>query len=873
MDEKQNALQTSQRKHAKRGPAGEPKWYIIAAGIAAMLVLIISGYSTSRVQQSARDEVKSLLLDTLNATRARMMEWERLRRRSVEYWALNSEIVGVIGTFIAYGDHAPELLHREASDLLTPALQGWDGQAYSVVSMDGRVLTSSNAEEIGTRSPIFSIPGYVTKVLSEESRISKPMHHKVLPVSKDGQHPAAAPDAQLGRLAQYVGAPVRADGGNVMAILVFELDPIQDFSNILSSGRARDSLETFAVDVDGALLSESRFIDDLVKIGLITEGDYSILRMKVIDPGMDLRQQTTRAAPGKKGDLTLMASGVIQGHGGYNIDGYRSYMGHQVVGAWVWVPEMGLGLATEMLLSEAYATYLTVSWQMMGASILAAILLVGLAVVFNFARARLSESTRRLQSILDNVMDGIIVINEKGIIETYNASAAGIFGYDVSEIEGENITVLMPDSDKAIHDGYLKAYRQRKKAPFVGVSREVTGLRKDGSRFPLDIAVTEMYIRDRRLFLGIARDITDRKHAQEELRRSEEDLKSAQRIAKLGGWSWNLETDEIYWTEELFNILGRAPNSFENKIDAFLKTVHPEDRADVRAAIDASLETKTPYMLEHRIVRGDGNVRTVMGQGELTFNADGKAVRLNGIVHDITDRKAAERLKSEFVSTVSHELRTPLTSIHGSLGLLVSGAVGELSQQSSALLGVALKNSDRLVRLIDDILDIEKLEAGRMVFDIRPCVVDELIVQALEVNKAYGETYGVTLICKGAVPDAFVAVDSNRFAQVMANLISNAVKFSPKGGEVVIAVEEVAKRIRVSVTDFGPGIAKEFQNRIFKRFTQADASDTRQKGGTGLGLSITKAIVEKMNGKIDFLTEEGKGTTFYFEFDRKNLVG
>ncbi|MEG3617969.1 PAS domain S-box protein [Magnetovibrio sp. PR-2] len=866
MGDQQTSVRTKQNERARR--VGEPKWYIVAASIAALLVLVISGYTTTQVQKSARNELKSLLLDTLNATHARMLEWERLRRRSVEHWALDSEIVGVIGTFIAYGENAPDLLHREASDLLTPALQGWDGQAYSVVSLDGRVLTSSQSREIGTHSPIFTIPGFVTRVLEDKSRISKPMYRSVSDLHED------RPAAFAGRehLAQYVAAPVRADGGNVIAILVFELDPVQDFSNILASGRARSSLETFAIDVDGTLLSESRFNADLVQIGMISESDHSILNLKITDPGQDLRQTNARIAPNHQGGLTLMASGVIQGEGGYNIEGYQSYMGHRVVGAWLWVEEMGLGLATEMLYAEAYATYLAVSWQMMAASILAAVLLVGLAVLFNFGRARLSESARRLQSILDNVMDGIIVINETGVIESYNASAARIFGYDVTEIEGHNISMLMPDPDKGDHDRYLQTYLTQKTRSAVGVSREVTGVRKDGTLFPLDLAVTEMQIRDRKMFLGITRDITDRKQAEEELRRSEEDLKSAQRIAKIGGWSWNLETNDIYWTEELFNILGRSPKSFENNIDAFIKTVHPDDREDVRQTIEVSMATKSSYMLEHRIVLGDGSVRIVMGQGELTYNSEGKAVRLNGIVHDITDRKAAEHLKSEFVSTVSHELRTPLTSIHGSLGLLVSGAVGELSQQCSALLSVALKNSDRLVHLIDDILDVEKLEAGRMVFDMHPHVVDELVLQALEVNKAYADTYDVRLICKGAVPNAFIEVDSVRFAQVMANLISNAVKFSPKGGEVMIKVEEFNNRIRVSVTDNGPGIPTTFQSRIFKHFTQADASDTRQKGGTGLGLSITKAIVEKMQGEIDFLTEDGNGTTFYFDFDRKNLV-
>ncbi len=857
------------RQKNNRRALAEPKWYIFLACLAAGIVLVISGYSTLRVQESARSEVRSLLSDTLNATLARMRDWENVRRRELEVWASDPDVISLIGTLVSYGNKAPKLLHNDARNVLLPPLRSWEGETYSVVGLDGVVLTSSAEEDIGTQSPVFEIPGFVHHLLKGEPRISKPMHRPQTIGSGDyASEPHFFAHGQSGHLSQYVGAPVQAENGGPIAILVFELDPIKDFSSILASGRGRETMETFAVDYDGTMLSESRFNEGLFRAGIILDGDHSMLNVHLRDPGVDLRSPARSRSLPHDPPLTVMANSLVGGQSGINLEGYRSYMGHRVVGAWVWVEDFGFGLATEMHFKEAFATYLTVSWQMMGASILAAILLVGLAVLFNMWRRRLSDSTRRLQTILDSVMDGIIVINERGTIETYNASAAKIFGYDIDEIIGENVSVLMPEPDRSRHDGYLRRYIQSSQNNVLGVGREVVGKRKDDSVFPIDLAVTEMEVHDRRLFLGITRDITDRKSAQEQLRRSEESLRTAQRIAQLGGWVWDLNDDAITWSDEIFHILGRPLNSFSPNVDAFIEAVHPDDRAMVRLAINTTLTKKTPYGVEHRVVLLDGTVRTVYGQGELTFNDEGKAVRLNGIIHDITDRKAAERLKSEFVSTVSHELRTPLTSIYGSLGLLVSGAVGEINQQGTELLKVAHKNTDRLVRLIDDILDVEKLEAGEMGFNIQPQQVDELLSQALEANKSYADTYGIALRCDETVPGAYIDVDADRLAQVMANLISNAVKYSPQDKDVVLSAEERDNHIRISVIDYGSGIPKEFQPRIFKQFTQADASDTRQKGGTGLGLSISKAIVEKMHGEIGFLTEAGSGTTFYFEFDR-----
>lgn len=234
-----------------------------------------------------------------------------------------------------------------------------------------------------------------------------------------------------------------------------------------------------------------------------------------------------------------------------------------------------------------------------------------------------------------------------------------------------------------------------------------------------------------------------------------------------------------------------------------------------------------------------------------------------GIVRDISERLEVERLKSGFVSTVSHELRTPLTSISGSLGLLAGGVAGEMPPKAARLIDIAKLNSERLVRLINDILDLEKAESGRLEFHLETQYVKAIVQQVIDLNRAYAQGFGATIELDPRSEDVQVLVDRDRLVQVLTNLLSNAAKFSPRGGVIGMRVHTQADSVIISVSDQGPGIPAEFQNRIFQKFAQADSSDSRSKGGTGLGLSIAKTIVERLGGSIRFDSAPGSGTTFH----------
>ncbi len=241
-------------------------------------------------------------------------------------------------------------------------------------------------------------------------------------------------------------------------------------------------------------------------------------------------------------------------------------------------------------------------------------------------------------------------------------------------------------------------------------------------------------------------------------------------------------------------------------------------------------------------------------------------ILVTAAIRDITVRKEeslrVERLKDEFVSTVSHELRTPLTSIAGSLALLIGNAAGPLPETAARLINIAHKNSQRLVRLINDILDIEKMESGQVTFDLKRVEVKSLVEQAIEANSAFAEGYNVRLRLSPAAASVNVRADPDRLMQVITNLLSNAVKFSPADEEVLVAIEVNRGTVCISVRDHGYGIPDDFKSHIFEKFAQADGTDKRKKGGTGLGLSIVKSIVDRLGGEVSFDEASGGGTVF-----------
>ncbi len=490
---------------------------------------------------------------------------------------------------------------------------------------------------------------------------------------------------------------------------------------------------------------------------------------------------------------------------------------------------------------------------------------------------KLHETSQRLDSILNGLKDGIATIDDQGRILAANRAISDLFGYPAEELEGKNIRILMPEPYHSEHDDYLAAYRRTGEAKVIGIGREVHGRRRDGSVFPLELTVTEFTLGSKHYFTGLLRDITDRLEAGRKLH----ELLGMQ-TAILDGTSAAIFATDHNGIIKSANaaaerITGHsAPTLIGDK--SLTEFFDPEEVARRAAALGGELERMVRAGFEVFSARAatggtDEHEWTFIPYGAAPFAAamtvtalrDGDEVQgFVAMVTDISERRKMDRMKSEFISMVSHELRTPLTSIRGSLGLIAGGAAGELPPKAGQLVGIAAKNSERLVRLINDILDVEKIEAGKMDFELEPLELDGLVDAAVAANQGYAEQYKVRLRVDNQAPGMRLEGDKDRLLQVFANLLSNACKFSPQGEEVTIRLEREGDWAQVSVEDRGEGVPEAFRDRIFQKFAQADSSDTRQKGGTGLGLSISRAIIQQLGGRIDFTSAPGAGTRFHF---------
>ena len=304
-------------------------------------------------------------------------------------------------------------------------------------------------------------------------------------------------------------------------------------------------------------------------------------------------------------------------------------------------------------------------------------------------------------------------------------------------------------------------------------------------------------------------------------------------------------------------ILGYEPSAMIGR--HAIDYVHPDDLDPIRQQM--RLARRRGHQIrnfETRYLHKDSRVVTLAWSGVWSEPEQQHFF----IGRDMTEQKRIERLKGEFVATVSHELRTPVTSIAGSLRLIEKGVIGHVPEPVQRLLAVALANSQRLARLINDILDIEKLEAGKVKFKLGRVDAKALVEQVIEATAAFAESFGVAVRLAGdAVPGA-VRADPDRLMQVVTNLLSNAVKFSPRGAEVVISVGHEDDQVRIAVRDHGPGIPSEFTGQLFEKFAQGDGTNTRRPGGTGLGLSIVKQIVTRLGGNVGYEPAPGGGSIF-----------
>lgn len=495
------------------------------------------------------------------------------------------------------------------------------------------------------------------------------------------------------------------------------------------------------------------------------------------------------------------------------------------------------------------------------------------------------------RAILDSSLYMFISTDPKGIIQTFSKTAEKHLGYRAEEVIGKSTPMIIHDLNEIVERG--KELSQELGIPIQGFEvfiakprrgipdeREWTFIHKNGSRFPVHLAVTALRDAKEEIigYLGVIRDLREKKKLEKALRKEEKrfstlvenSIDSIMTLDPEGQiLSYNKASQGIfhYQPSEIigknFDLLFASPSKKEI-FDYFLEAMNNQEINPSGIKKEVVCKRK-----EGEYFSAEISISPVSLEQTKQFIC---------ITRDIQERKQLETMKSEFVSNVSHELRTPMTSISGSLGLILSGRVGSLNPEVKKLLEIAFRNSERLGRLINDILDLDKMEMDKMVFHMEKLDLVSILQNVVELSKAYADKMHVSLVLEQPFSYLLVRADSDRLTQVLINLISNAIKFSPSSpavddpqqAVVTIRTERVDGRVRVSVTDRGQGIPTEFQHRIFQKFAQLDSADNRKLGGTGLGLCISKNIIEKMQGAIGFTSAPGKGTTFYIELNEVN---
>ncbi len=491
------------------------------------------------------------------------------------------------------------------------------------------------------------------------------------------------------------------------------------------------------------------------------------------------------------------------------------------------------------------------------------------------AEADLLEREARLKGIMNTVLDGIITIDERGRIDSFNPAAERVFGYQAEEVVGQSINMLMPDAHARRHDGYLDKYHQTHQPRIIGIGREEQGRRKDGSVFPIELAVSQFHLHGRRFYTGVVRDITERKRAERALKDSEERYALAMAGTTEGLWDWDIRLDRLYISPRLAAVMGlegERPASAKDWLDL----VHPDDREAYREAMRTHLKGRSDFfVITYRLARS-GKPRWVRHRGLALRDAHRRAYRMAGSVGDITDQILAEsslreakeqaelasRAKSEFLANMSHELRTPLNAIIGFSDMMQSQMLGPIGQpQYLEYSGDILESGRHLLAVINDILDVSRIEAGTLTLEPDRVDMEQVIESSIRLIRQRADEHGLSLRVRADRPLPSLVGDSRRLKQVLLNLLSNAVKFTPEGGTVSLSARTEGDWLEVAVADTGIGMAPEDIPKALTPFVQVDSRLARKYEGTGLGLPLAKSFVEMHGGTLSLTSEPGVGTT------------
>ena len=485
----------------------------------------------------------------------------------------------------------------------------------------------------------------------------------------------------------------------------------------------------------------------------------------------------------------------------------------------------------------------------------------------------LAKTNNILQSMIRDSDDAIFVKDIHGRYIIVNQPAADWLNVTVEEMLGQDDTTLFgPEVARSIvaidrqvlSEGKMLSFKE--KVIFPSKRRWLIT-----SKYPwLDDTGKTLGL------IGISKDITVLKESEQKLEENEQLLRLALSSANAGSWNWEIETGKLVWSPENYDLYGLDPQIKHLNYQDWKNRLHPEEREKIDEEVQQVVIGQLPqFNSEFRIIHPQRGVRWIWGLGNLTCDDNNKPIKLSGINIDITERKQAEeklrqqtedliranQLKDEFLAIVSHELRTPLNPILGWSQLLTAGKLNP--QQTVKGLEIIERNAKLQSQLVDDLLDVSRILRGKLNLEVTPLNLESVIRSALATVQLATEAKSIKIETAFEPNIGQVLGDAGRLQQIVWNLVSNAIKFTPEGGQITVTLKRVSNHAQIQVKDTGKGIEPEFLPFVFDRFSQAESSIARKFGGLGLGLSIVRYLTELHGGTVSvYSLGEGQGATF-----------
>jgi two-component system, sensor histidine kinase and response regulator len=1022
---------------------GSP-WFrgLVLAGLSVFVVIVIllGWFALEKNRERVLINTGRFLTGALDVTTERIEQWVAERKSFMKRIGRDPELVAITGRLLKVPPSREALLHsdalRDARSFFANPEYVFQNIGFFIIDRNDISVGSLRDTNLGTPNVIAQKhPDILKRAFQGEVSFVRPMTSDVHMGDSSRKKGAGKPPTMF-----FIG-PIQDRDGRVLAAMTLRVDPWTDFSEVLKAFEILTTGETYAFDSNGRLLSNSRFEDQLLRIGLISEGQKAALNVDIRDPGVNMAEGRQPEIERSQQPFTRMVSdafrlkqemekaGRYQGHSkiGLDMEAYRDYRGVPVLGARLWCADLGVGLAAEIDADEALSAHDTARTTIfgvlgftlflsVGAVLLVLILgertsralrkakdtleekveartaelrenqeqlvtaeersrlilnsagegifgvntdgqlnfinptainllgfseeeivgqkvhelfhhshadgshysvetcpmfkaftdgtshhvddevlwrkdgtlfpveysstpmeqdgrLVGAVITFRDITER-KAAEERFAALLESAPDAMIVSNESGDIILVNSQVENVFGYSRKELIGRKVDMLVPEEIRDIHPDYRARFYANPKRLSMGFRNNFFGVARDGRKIPVDVNLSPIQTDKGLIVVASLRDITERKEAEEELKKLSRAVEQSPASVVITDPQGNIE----YVNPKFCEITGYSVEEAVGQNPRVLKSGEnpPEIYQDLWETIAAGGEWRGEFLNRKK----NGELYWESASISPIMSAGGTVTHYLAIKEDITERKSmmedlekarmdaekATQAKGDFLANMSHEIRTPMNAI---IGMSYLALKTDLTPKQYDYLDKLDASAKSLLGIINDILDFSKIEAGKLDMEAAEFSLEDALDNISTLVRVKTQEKRLELLIKTdpAIPATLVG-DPLRLGQVLINLSNNAVKFTDTG-EILVSTELLEKserqvKLRFSVRDTGIGMTKEQQKRLFQAFSQADTSTTRKYGGTGLGLTISKRLVEMMGGEIWVESEPGVGSKFIF---------